>query len=92
MIAPLLFWITDPRATVLSRMVNPNGGQRPGMGHELRTCEEAAQCLRLHCRTVYRLLQEGRLTGVKVGRQWRIMPADLDAPLRGQPAPLRHAE
>lgn len=48
------------------------------------TCDEAAEYLRLHPRTVCRLLQQGKLPGVKIGRQWRIVRADLDAHLRGQ--------
>ena len=56
--------------------------------HELLTCEEAAGYLRLHPRTVGRLLKAGQLPGVKVGRQWRLRKADLDAYLAGQrPAP-----
>ncbi len=52
-------------------------------GRELLTCEEAAAYLRVHPRTVGRLLKEGRLPGVKVGRQWRLRRADLDAHLSG---------
>ncbi len=37
--------------------------------HNLMTCEEAATCLRLRVRTVGRLLAQGKLPGVKVGRQ-----------------------
>ncbi len=51
--------------------------------HDLLTCEEAASYLRLHARTVGRLLTQGKLPGVKVGRQWRLRRADLDAYLRG---------
>ena len=51
--------------------------------HELLTCEEAATHLRLHVRTVGRLLNQGKLPGVKVGRQWRLRRVDLDAYLRG---------
>jgi len=51
--------------------------------HDLLTCEEAASYLRLHVRTVGRLLNQGMLPGVKVGRQWRLRRADLDAYLRG---------
>ena len=56
--------------------------------HELLTCEEAATHLRLHVRTVGRLLKQGTLPGVKVGRQWRLRKADLDAHLSGR-APAR---
>ena len=62
------------------------------MDHELLTCEEAAAYLRLHPRTVGRLLKAGHLPGVKVGRQWRLRKADLDAYLGGQrPAPTAAA-
>ena len=56
------------------------------MEHELLTCEEAAAYLRVHPRTVTRLLTAGRLPGVKVGRQWRLRKADLDAYLAGERA------
>lgn len=46
--------------------------------HRLLTCEEAATYLRLHPRTVGRMLQEGRLPGVTAGRQRRICRADLE--------------
>ena len=59
------------------------------MDHELLTCEEAAQYLRLHCRTVYRFLEEGRLPGAGIGRQRRILRADLDADRRAASAPRR---
>src|SRR4051812_7265838 len=52
---------------------------------DLMTCEEAANYLRLHPRTVGRLLTQGKLPGVKVGRQWRLRRTDLDAYLRGAP-------
>ena len=55
--------------------------------HDLLTCEEAAAHLRLHVRTVGRLLNQGKLPGVKVGRQWRLRRADLDAYLAGGVAP-----
>jgi excisionase family DNA binding protein len=57
--------------------------------HDLLTCEEAASHLRLHVRTVGRLLNQGKLPGVKVGRQWRLRRADLDAYLAGGTPPQR---
>jgi len=36
------------------------------------TVEQVAEQLKVHPRTVYRLLEAGELRGVKVGRQWRI--------------------
>ena len=55
-------------------------------GHELLTTEEAAAYLRLHPRTISRLIKQGELPGVKVGRQWRVRRADLEARLRGRPS------
>ena len=49
------------------------------MDRELLTRVEAAAYLRVHPRTVGRLLRAGSLPGVKVGRQWRLRKADLDA-------------
>ncbi len=54
--------------------------------HPLMTCEEAATYLRLHPRTVGRLLKVGKLPGVKVGQQWRLRRVDLDAYLVGRGA------
>ena len=58
------------------------------MDHDLWTCDEAATYLRLHPRTICRLLQRGELPGIKIGRQWRIRRADLEAHLRGEGRPV----
>ena len=38
---------------------------------ELMTAEEVAKYMRLPQSTVYKLVQEGKLPGFKVGRHWR---------------------
>ena len=48
-------------------------------GHALLTLAEAADYLRVHPRTMTRLLQERQVPGVKIGRQWRVRQADLEA-------------
>lgn len=53
---------------------------------EFLTVEEVAELLRVSVRTVQRLLAEGKLPGVRVGRQWRIPRAELVAHLK---APAR---
>jgi len=65
---------------------DPKRAQLP-MDTELLTPQEAAVYLRLNPQTAYRLLQTGRLPGVKIGRQWRIRKATLDAYLDGQRQP-----
>ena len=57
-------------------------------GQETLTPEEAAQYLRVNPQTVYRLLRNGKLPGAKIGHQWRIRRADLEALLHGHEAPL----
>jgi excisionase family DNA binding protein len=48
------------------------------MENRLLTPEEVARQLRVTQQTVYNWLQSGRLPGIKMGRLWRIDPADLD--------------
>jgi len=42
------------------------------------TTEEVQSYLRVNTRTVYRLIKAGDLPAIRVGRQWRVRPADLD--------------
>ena len=42
------------------------------------TTEEVQSYLRVNTRTVYRLIKTGDLPAVRIGRQWRVRPADLD--------------
>ena len=53
----------------------------PTTGAELLTLDEAAAYLRVHRRTMGRLLRQRVVPGTKIGRQWRIRRADLDAAL-----------
>ncbi len=39
---------------------------------KLYTVQEIAEALRVHSRTAYRLVKEGKIKGIKVGSQWRI--------------------
>ncbi|WP_432738531.1 helix-turn-helix domain-containing protein [Maridesulfovibrio sp. FT414] len=43
----------------------------------LYTVREIADTLRIHPRTAYRLIQEGRIRGIKVGSQWRVPERSL---------------
>jgi len=47
------------------------------MSEKLFTAFEVAERLRLHVETVYRLIHNGALPALKVGRQWRFAEADL---------------
>lgn len=45
----------------------------------LLTTDEVLVRLQLNLRTVYRLIKAGRLPAVRVGRQWRFRPNDVEA-------------
>ncbi len=48
------------------------------MAQEIMTVTEVADYLRLNEATVYRLAQQGKLPGVKLGRQWRFKKEAID--------------
>lgn len=47
------------------------------------TVEEVAKKLRVDPRTVYRMIEQGMLQAIRVGRLWRIPKESLDRLLRG---------
>lgn len=53
----------------------------------LMTPEEAADMLRVHRTTVYRLIESGELRASRIGGQWRIAEATLLELLNGGQAP-----
>ncbi|SCG67671.1 helix-turn-helix domain-containing protein [Micromonospora halophytica] len=58
------------------------------MGNDMYSVEQVADLLDLHVRTVRGYIRSGRLRAVRIGKQYRIAPADLDALLgRTQPPP-----
>ena len=50
------------------------------------TTDEVLEYLQVNLRTVYRLINAGKIPAVRVGRQWRFRKSDLDAWLEGQRA------
>jgi len=46
---------------------------------ELLTVDEVAEYLRIAPNTVYRWCRDGKLAGIKIGKEWRIARAELDA-------------
>lgn len=54
--------------------------------------EQVATQLGLHVRTVRGYIREGRLTAVRIGKQYRVAPADLDALTGRAAAPAPRAE
>ena len=43
------------------------------------TTDEVLGYLRVNSQTIYRLIRQGDLPAVRVGRQWRFRQTDLDA-------------
>lgn len=52
---------------------------------DLLTAREVQDLLRIDRTTVYRMLRDGRLAGVKVGQQWRFARRSVDGLLAGEP-------
>jgi excisionase family DNA binding protein len=50
----------------------------------LLTAAEVADQLRVSTMTIYRLIRRGELPAVRVGRNYRVREADLEAYLDGQ--------
>lgn len=54
------------------------------MNDTLLTAAEVADQLRVSTMTIYRLIRSGELPAVRVGRNYRVRKADLDAYLESQ--------
>src|SRR4051794_39030975 len=50
---------------------------------ELLTVKEVQDLLKIDRITVYRMLRNGRLTGVKIGHQWRFSRSEIDSLFSG---------
>ena len=63
------------------------------MSEPLHTVQQVADRLKLHPKTVLRLIREGRLKGARIGKSYRILDSDLRAfasiAARGGPSPVR---
>lgn len=60
------------------------------MGKDMYSVDEVADQLKLHVRTVRGYIRTGRLRAVRIGKQYRIARADLDALTRASgPAPAQ---
>jgi len=55
--------------------------------NELLTTKQVQEMLRVDRTTIYRMLKDGRLQGVKVGSQWRFRTAEINAILHA-PSPI----
>lgn len=53
---------------------------------QVLTAEEAARYLRLHVKSVYRLVKKGKIPGQKVGGTWRFHADALERWLKNEKA------
>ncbi len=54
------------------------------------TTEEVLGYLKINLRTVYRLIEAGKIPAIRVGRQWRFRKKDIDAWLNAHGASVRN--
>ena len=54
-------------------------------GKQILTIEDAESYLGIKKRTLYKLVKAGSLPAIKIGGQWRIAKAQLDALFEGAP-------
>lgn len=59
------------------------------MADQLVTVQAAAEQLQVHPTTIRRMILRGELAAVKVGRVWRLDPADLSPERLAQPVMVR---
>ena len=58
---------------------------------DLLTTRQVLELLKVDRITVYRMLQDGRLNGVKIGQQWRFYQRDVERLLGSAPSPAEPA-
>ncbi len=59
---------------------------------KLLTTKQVQAHLQVDRTTIYRMLKDGRLTGIKIGQQWRFPLSNVDALLAGSPAAYSQTE
>jgi excisionase family DNA binding protein len=59
---------------------------------DLLTTKQLEELLQIDRTTIYRMLKDGRLTGVKVGNQWRFKRWDVEMLLSSTPCPESGSE
>jgi len=53
------------------------------LDENIYTVDEAAKIANLHPKTIIRFIKEGKIKGIKIGRQWRIKESDIKSFLYG---------
>jgi len=60
-----------------------------GPSHDIMTIEALAEYLMISRSTLYKLVQDGRLPGQKVGKRWRFHREAIDEWLKRHPEHLK---
>jgi excisionase family DNA binding protein len=69
-----------------------NDSRRLGMPDEIMDIRSAAKYLQIKERTLYRLVGEGEIPGIKVGGQWRFSKKCLEGMFANEPKKIFHAD
>jgi excisionase family DNA binding protein len=69
--------------TTRKQRVKPAAGRDAGERTDLMDMDEAIAALKTSRATFYRWIRQGKIKGMKVGRQWRFTKADIDNFLAG---------
>jgi excisionase family DNA binding protein len=59
---------------------------------EFLSTRQVIEILRVDRITIYRMLQDGRLKGIKIGQQWRFPRGEVDRLLGAEPIPSQNAQ
>jgi len=65
------------------RVKPPSGGRGPAPIEAVFTIDDLVAYLKLPKSTVYKLAQDGKIPGLKVGRHWRFLKTTIDEWLHG---------
>jgi excisionase family DNA binding protein len=55
-----------------------NDGEFPMSSAEILNIKEVSDYLKIPVSTVYKLIQEGKIPAIKLGKHWRLMKKDID--------------
>jgi excisionase family DNA binding protein len=61
----------------MPRILHPEVEAMPDQG-DVMTLQEVAEYLKVGAKTIYSLVQRGRIPGFKVGGQWRFRRKDIE--------------
>jgi excisionase family DNA binding protein len=83
--ASSLFFLTNRTSCIILQLLAVATYSIKCIMHDLLTTKQTLELLKVDRTTIYRMLGDGRLTAVKVGKQWRFPRQQIDDLLSGNP-------